>query len=220
VRRGPDPHEHRLARRVAAGDDAAFAELYRRYGRRVRSYVGAALRDADAAQDAAQEVFERMYAGLPHFQPRPGTPLWAWVFGIAGNVVNEERRRRRRTQPWDPAWIAEHRDRSSEAREPYDELTWGAWALRELAPQVRQLPPPQAEAFLLVAILGYRPAEAARIMGRTPADVRQLKHRALTRLSQRGGGRHFRSSGRYTAVLHLRGRRTGDLRHAGMALRS
>ena len=214
MRRGHDPHEHRLARRAAAGDDAAFAELYRRYGRRVSAYVGAALRDPHAAQDAAQEVFERVYAGLPRFQPRPGTPLWAWVFGIAGNVVNEERRRRRRTQPWDPAWVDEHRDRTGQAREPHDELTWGAWALRELAPLVRELSASQAEAFVLVTILGYRPAEAGRLMGRSPDDVRQLKHRALGRLSRTGGERHIRSSGRFVPGRPLRGSGMGDRRHA------
>ncbi|MFO0906026.1 MAG: sigma-70 family RNA polymerase sigma factor [Pirellulales bacterium] len=70
-----------LVRKAREGQRDAFAELVRRYQRPVRSFVGRWIRDADAADDVAQDVFIAAYQQLDAFG---GTAEFlSWLLGIA-----------------------------------------------------------------------------------------------------------------------------------------
>ncbi|MEU8473242.1 sigma-70 family RNA polymerase sigma factor [Streptomyces sp. NPDC029006] len=58
-RRTP-PADGELIERMRAGDDSAYAELYRRHADAVRRYARGCCRDAHTADDLAAEVFARM----------------------------------------------------------------------------------------------------------------------------------------------------------------
>ena len=47
---------------VATGSEQAFAELYRRYARRLQGFFASRTADADAAADLVQELFARLWA--------------------------------------------------------------------------------------------------------------------------------------------------------------
>lgn len=95
-RRLTESEEALLARRAAAGDEAAIADLVRAYKdavyRNVTAYVGRA-----EAEDATQEVFVLVCSGLAGFEGRSG--LRAWIYRIATNVGLKRLRRRRRKPP-------------------------------------------------------------------------------------------------------------------------
>jgi len=74
--------------------DAAFAEFFGVEYPRVAGYCFRLLRDEEAAHEAAQEAFTRLYCRWVRTDdPRP------YVFRIATNLVYREWRRRSRPQP-------------------------------------------------------------------------------------------------------------------------
>lgn len=74
-----------------AGDERAFAELFRRYAPLlVRFFVRHGKRSADA-QDLTQETFLHLHRA--RFDFRVGEPLRPWLFRIARNVSHDHGRR-------------------------------------------------------------------------------------------------------------------------------
>src|SRR3954463_4077479 len=91
-----------LVDRAQSGDDAAVEALVRELRPRVFRYVLARLLDPHTADDVTQEVAMTVMSALPRYVDQ-GLPVTAWVFGIAGNKVREQRRAtgRRRETPAD-----------------------------------------------------------------------------------------------------------------------
>ena len=103
----------------------------------------------------------------------------------------------------DPAWLVVERVGAQQAIEavvrelPPDqaehrvaaddtaESAWQSLSTQRAVRLIASLPPDQAEAVLLRVLGGFDVAEVARIMGRTPGNVRVLCHRALRRLAAR-----------------------------------
>ncbi len=65
------------------GDEAAFEELVRRHQRRVLNLVYKYLGDAAAAEDAAQDVFVKVYRAKSSY--RPAARFTTWLHRIAVN---------------------------------------------------------------------------------------------------------------------------------------
>jgi RNA polymerase sigma-70 factor (ECF subfamily) len=66
-------------------DKEAYSELYNRYFPKVKRYCLKSLEDEQDAQDAAQEVFLRVYEKLSTLQ---NPQLWvAWLFSLTRNQV-------------------------------------------------------------------------------------------------------------------------------------
>src|SRR5262245_49476479 len=74
-----------LVRAAQGGDQAAFAEIVRRYQRSVYRVGYALTRNASDADDLAQETFVRAHRALGRF--RAGEPLYPWLSRIATNLA-------------------------------------------------------------------------------------------------------------------------------------
>ena len=86
TRDGVDPtqaSEDRLVERVKRGDVDAYAAIVTRYQGLAQRTAFVILRDADAAQDAAQEAFVKAYRAIGRF--REGAPLRPWLLRIVAN---------------------------------------------------------------------------------------------------------------------------------------
>ena len=83
---------------LKAGDEAAFAALIDRYHGPLFRLAMGHLRDRDAAEDAVQETWLQMLAGLDRFEGR--SSLKTWIFGILLNVARSRRRRESRLLPF------------------------------------------------------------------------------------------------------------------------
>ena len=70
----------RLAGRVLAGDDDAFAQIVRDNQGRVRAYLGRHIRGSAMVDDLAQDVFVSAYKSLATYSGE--APLGAWLMGI------------------------------------------------------------------------------------------------------------------------------------------
>lgn len=67
---------------IAEGSEAAFEALWRRYGSAVLGVCRAILRDPEAAEDAAQETFARVWRSAGTYDARKGRPA-AWLLTVA-----------------------------------------------------------------------------------------------------------------------------------------
>ena len=83
----PDPGVLRKAQR---GDERAFTLIVRAYERPVYNYVLRLVGDRSLAEDLTQEVFVRVYQGLPGFSLR--SRFTTWLFQVTKNRVLDELR--------------------------------------------------------------------------------------------------------------------------------
>jgi RNA polymerase sigma-70 factor, ECF subfamily len=84
-----DPvHERELVERCRRGDEGAFQELVDRYKDLVFAIIGRTVQDRSRAEDLAQDVFLRIYRGLPYF--RGEARLSTWIYRIVANVCVQD----------------------------------------------------------------------------------------------------------------------------------
>jgi len=83
----PDPGVLRKAQR---GDERAFSLIVRAYETPVFNYVLRLVGDRTLAEDLTQEVFLRVYQGLPGFSLR--SKFTTWLFQVTKNRVLDELR--------------------------------------------------------------------------------------------------------------------------------
>lgn len=81
---------------VAAGDVAAFGELYDRYAARVLGLIAKMLGRPDDAEDVLQDVFWQAWRSAPDYSESRGSPA-AWLFMIARSRACDALRRHRVT---------------------------------------------------------------------------------------------------------------------------
>ena len=84
-----DFDEGALIERCRTGDDLAFGELVERYKNLVYGVVWRLAPDRSRTDDLAQEVFLKIYRGLPYF--RGEARLSTWIFRIVSNVCAQAR---------------------------------------------------------------------------------------------------------------------------------
>ncbi len=83
----PDPGVLRKAQR---GDERAFTLIVRAYERPVFNYVLRLVGDRSLAEDLTQEIFIRVFQGLPGFSLR--SRFTTWLFQVTKNRVLDELR--------------------------------------------------------------------------------------------------------------------------------
>jgi RNA polymerase sigma-70 factor (ECF subfamily) len=81
-----------LLGRIAARDAAAFSALYEATSAKLYGVVARILPRGDAAADALQEAYVRIWEKAGEFDPAKGSPL-AWMATIARNRALDEVRR-------------------------------------------------------------------------------------------------------------------------------
>ncbi len=76
-----------------SGEEHVFRFLVERYMDRVRNIIYSILREHDAVDDLAQEVFIKVYEALPRF--RFESSFYTWIYRITVNKTRDELRRRK-----------------------------------------------------------------------------------------------------------------------------
>ncbi len=85
----PQP-DHGVLRKAQRGDERAFNIIVRTYETPVFNYVLRLVGDRALAEDLTQEIFLRVYQGLPKFSLR--CRFTTWLFQVAKNRVLDEMR--------------------------------------------------------------------------------------------------------------------------------
>jgi RNA polymerase sigma-70 factor (ECF subfamily) len=179
-----DASDEDLLRRMAAGDEEAFASLYRARQAAIYRYALHMTGSPDAAADVAQEVFLQLARVGRGFRPERGT-VAAWLFGIARNLVLKHLARAKTLEPMPECETAGGDLLADVTR-------------KETIDSVRQailsLPEHYREAVVLCELEEMDYAEAAAALGCAVGTVRSRLHRArailLDKLRPRRGVTH------------------------------
>jgi RNA polymerase sigma-70 factor (ECF subfamily) len=159
-----------LIEQARGGDMEAFAQLVRRYERRVRAVLSRLLDDERDLEEATQDTFVQAWRALDRFRAESAT--FTWLYRIAVNEALQRQRRRRPT-------LVE----LDEGLEAHDEPGPPAAAevadLRDfLIHQVRSLPFEYRAPLVLRDIEGLSNDEAARVLEISVAALKSRLHRA------------------------------------------
>jgi RNA polymerase sigma factor (sigma-70 family) len=159
-----------------AGDPAAFEAFYRRHVVVVGRFLARRVTDPQLVADLTAEVFHEVIRSAHAYRPGRGSEL-AWLYGIARNVLANDRRRealrlraehgaagRRQLDDDDIARLEERIDAES--------------AARRLRQALSTLPADERAVVELVAVDGLSVKDAADALGIRPGTARVRLHRA------------------------------------------
>ena len=178
--RAPDVLEiESLVQRVLAGDSAAFEGLILRYERRVLTLAMKLLGTAEDAQDAAQEVFIRVYKYLHRLDLQK--PIEPWLIRMTVNVCRDlGRKRQRRFNTFSDTDTVDAPD-TAKSSNPHTGLV-EEQEKRLLWQALNNLPEKERIAVTLRDIEGLSTAEVAAILESSETTVRSQVSRARVRL--------------------------------------
>ncbi len=173
-----------LLAQMKQGDEAAFAQLYRRH--RDAVYRLALLYSGSTAQaaDATQETFVHFMTRPGQYDPMRGT-LAAWLCGVARNIARKASGSRE--EATDPDELADdvdpheaHIDRDT----PLERILRGE-AAEHVRRAVAALAPHYRDVLILCELSELSYAEAAQVCGIDIGTVRSRLSRARAKLARR-----------------------------------
>ena len=174
--------DEELVARVAAGDDTALRELFRRHA----PWLAARLRSVLAAsdvEDVLQETFLAVWTGAGRYQPQSAPAAWIW--GIARRQAALFLRRRGPAALLLPAVMAGDGQYASDPAE-------AAMTRAQITDAVAALGPegsPERDVWRLMYVEDRPVAEVAQLMGIPEGTVKSRAHRARRLLRAALGGR-------------------------------
>jgi len=168
-----------LVERAQRGDPEAFRVLYRDIQPRLLRYLHALV--GQDAEDVAAETWLQITRDLPGFAG-DYDHFRGWTATIARHRALDHLRHASRRPPADPVPaqdLATIPGTDDTAQDALDNLATGT-ALDLIA----TLPPDQAEAVLLRAVLGLDAQTAGHVLGKRPGAIRTAAYRGLRTLAR------------------------------------
>jgi RNA polymerase sigma factor (sigma-70 family) len=171
----PRPHPPGDLRAIATDPDA-FEAFYREHVEAVQRFVARRVDDRERAADLTAEIFLVAIAAAGGYRAGRGTPI-AWLFGVARNVVADDRRRRGR-ELRATGEIVGRRLLDDDDLVRLEERLDAAARSRALYAALDTLPEPERAVLELVAVDDLPVAQAAAALGIRPVTARVRLHRA------------------------------------------
>ena len=177
-----DPEMVLLLECAKRHDTVALDRLYQLYIEKVYRYIWYRVGEQATAEDLAMDVFVRLVEHIEGFRIPPQhqvAAFSAWLFRIAGNLVNDHHRRRVRT------------DHYVESKQ--NELSWAGTdafdrELRHMATQdqlrkaLTQLNDSQRDVLYYRFVADLSSKQTASAMKKSESAIKALQHRALESL--------------------------------------
>ena len=170
--------------RVKWGSESAFAELYRRYHRKLLDFFYGMSRDTQLAEDLCHETFLRVWQLRLRYAVTGS--FAGYLFTVARNIWLERWRVVQREWRWRAAAPVESAafEALAPAPPPPDELAHRAEIGEQVFMALDALPEEQRMAFVLRMIEGLALEDIARIMQCPVNTVRSRRLLAITRLRE------------------------------------
>ena len=159
--------EAQLLDRHARGDEAAFAELFRRFAGMVYNLTWRMSGDHEDARDLSQEVFFRIFRHLRGFAGR--SSLTTWVYRVTINTCRSRLGRRR--LPIDP-WGEERAAATPDPAPSPERVALSRVAASRLEEALLRLPESFREAVVLRDVEGLAYEEIASVLDVPVGTVR------------------------------------------------
>lgn len=164
----------KLLRQVAAGDEAAFTELYDLYAPPVYNYLLRLVNESAVAEEILQEVFLAMWQGAHRF--REEAKVKTWLLRIAHHqAVSWLRRARPAVWPDDELELVDH--------DPIEEHLAHRWQIDQVRAALAQLSSNHRAVIELTFVQGLSYAEIAAVMNCPIGTVKSRMSYALRNLS-------------------------------------
>jgi RNA polymerase sigma-70 factor (ECF subfamily) len=163
---------------AAQRDPRAFGPLYELYVDRIYRYAYRRVGTHHEAEDITAQTFQQALQALPAYQWR-GLPFGAWLFRIAGNLINRRGRGSGREIPVEDVTVLRGFEDADD--DPAD-IAWRTEEAGELTQLLTRLPPDQQRVLILKFSHGLKNREIGEQMGRSEGAIKQLVHRALVSL--------------------------------------
>lgn len=175
------PNETEWVQHAIQGDEEAFTMLVERYQTPVYNLCYRMLGgDPQAAEDAAQETFWRVYQNLKRYDPQ--RPFATWLLSIAAHYCIDQQRKQRII----PLPIDDLLEETAPSHAPDPEHTASqneeAAALHTI---LNGLNPPDRAAVILRYWYDFSEEEIARSLNLTVSAVKSRLHRARLLLAER-----------------------------------
>ncbi len=171
-----DLDDAELLRMIAGGSEVAFEALWRRYGEAVLALCRGILRETEAAEDATQEAFARVWRFAGTVDPRRGEPV-AWLMTVARNSALNLARV---TRPEPVSRAGDDADPGADG-----ELVERIW----LRGAITRLPEREQEVIGLAYFADLSHSQIAARTGEPLGTVKSRIRRALARLGELAGER-------------------------------
>ncbi len=169
------PADFDLVRRVAAGDEAAFAELYDLYAPPVYNYLLRLVNESAVAEDILQEVFLALWRGARNF--RAEAQVKTWLLRIAHHQAVSWLRRKRAV-----LWSDDELDQ--EAAESIEDDLTGSWQIDQLRGALARLSPKHRAVIELTFVHGLSYLEIAQVMNCPIGTVKSRMSYALRHMNE------------------------------------
>jgi len=171
-----DP-DAQLMMAFAAGQEDAFVQLYERYRERIMNYCRRLLGDRARAEEAAQDVFLKVYDAGARYQAR--SRFSTYIYRVATNhCFNLNARVERKLV----GSATDGSERADPRAPDQTEVIAQAQLRAALQTALAKLPDKQRAALLLVHYEGLSYREAAEAVSATESAVKSLIHRARERM--------------------------------------
>jgi RNA polymerase sigma-70 factor, ECF subfamily len=193
--------ETRLVDGLRAGDEAAFAELMRRYGASMLRIAQMYVRSRAVAEEVVQEAWLAVFKGISRFEGR--SSLKTWLFRILTNTAKTRAIREGRSIPFS-ALAGDDEDGSSVDPDRFmgpDERFPGHWSappanwagepeerlvasetLDVIKAEIDKLPSAQALVITMRDVEGFSSEEVCNALDITETNQRVLLHRARSKV--------------------------------------
>jgi RNA polymerase sigma-70 factor (ECF subfamily) len=165
--------------RYAAGEDAAFAEVYDTVAPRVFAYLRRQTRDDARAEDLVQQTLLQMHRARGTFIV--DSAVLPWAFAIARRLMIDGLRRDKRDVMRGANEVNEDFEHAS-GEAPADQNLQARQTAERLQRELSRLPDTQRAAFELMRLDGLSHIEAAAVLGSTVSAVKLRAHRAYVAL--------------------------------------
>ncbi|HEX7998360.1 MAG TPA: RNA polymerase sigma factor [Pyrinomonadaceae bacterium] len=166
-----------LAQKSAAGDTAAFEELYRRHFRRVYALCLRMTSDPVQAEDLTQDVFIQLFNKIGSFRGESAFTTWLHRMTV-NQVLMHFRKRSTKSE------LTKGDDETPEQIVKGTENPNAMPVIDRIALEkaIQQLPPGYRTVFILHDVEGYEHEEIARMMGVAEGTSKSQLHKARLKL--------------------------------------
>ena len=170
--------DEELMIRYQGGDEAAFEEIYSRYGKKIYGFIMRRLTNPDTSAELFQETFLRLHRGRSLY--RPDMPFKPWLYTIANNLIRDRFKAKKPR-------IAEFPE-GEDPEYPTGAIPDGSHTLLSFKEAFASLTEDQREALILSRFQGLQYEQIGIVMGKSTEAVNQLIQRALRQLRKHADG--------------------------------